>query len=135
MPAPSGTPLQNKLGFKPGSRVHLDGAPDGYLDLFPSRLDDVALVENPDEGALDAVHLFLKETAGLRPALAFYRTRIAPDGMVWVSWPKRASGVPSDVDGDAIRAAAFPLGFVDVKVCAVDATWSAQKLVIRKHLR
>jgi hypothetical protein len=84
---------------------------------------------------LPAAHLFVVDRARLADHLAVLRNKLAPDGQVWVSWPKKASGVPTDVTEDTIRRAALPLGFVDIKVCAIDATWSGLKLVIRKAFR
>ena len=80
-------------------------------------------------------HLFTKKKSELEKHLKVARTRIISDGMVWVSWPKKSSGIPSEVTEDTVREIALPLGLVDVKVCAVDETWSGLKLVIRKELR
>ncbi len=81
------------------------------------------------------VHLFTRKAAELGPQLAQYRHRIAPDGVIWVSWPKKAAKVPTDVTEDVVRELALPLGLVDVKVCAVDEIWSGLKLVIRLENR
>jgi len=81
------------------------------------------------------VHVFTSESAALQKHLGSLRREIAPDGVVWVSWPKKASGVPTDITEDTIRKLALPLGFVDIKVCAVDETWSGLKLMIRKTER
>jgi len=81
------------------------------------------------------VHTFAREAAALRQKLVSLRRAIAPDGVVWVSWPKKASGVPTDITEDTIRKLALPLGFVDIKVCAVDETWSGLKLMIRRTER
>jgi hypothetical protein len=91
-------------------------------------------VDQPPTG-LKAAHLFVTQAADLGRKLASLRRRLAPDGMVWASWPKKVSGVTTDITEDRIREIALPLGFVDVKVCAVDAVWSGLKLVIRKELR
>ena len=130
----SGTPLAKKLGYKPGQRAHLDGAPDGYAALLGGLPEGVEFLDAP-AAPLDLVHLFTASAADLRRKLARYRTLVADGGMVWVSWPKRAAKVPTDVTEDVVREIALPLGFVDVKVCAVDATWSGLKLVVRKELR
>jgi hypothetical protein len=138
MPAPagySGTPLAKKLGFKDGQRALLQGAvPEGYADMlaplppgvvFASRLSaDVALVQ-----------LFATERRELSERLQAFRRTLGPEAMVWVSWPKKSAKVPTDITEDVVREVALPLGFVDVKVCAVDATWSGLKLVVRKALR
>ena len=87
------------------------------------------------KGPLDAVHLFATERLKLKRALPQLIKRLAPAGMIWVSWPKKAAKVETDITEDVIRAEALPLGLVDVKVCAVDETWSGLKLVVRKELR
>ena len=127
--------LAQKLGYAPGQRACLVDAPAGYADLFEGPLAGVTFVEDPARGPLDLVHVFAAAYAGLPETLAYYRRQVEPAGAIWVSWPKKSSGVTSDVDGDAIRKAAFPLGLVDVKVCSVDATWSALKLVVRRSER
>jgi hypothetical protein len=81
------------------------------------------------------IHVFATERAALGNKLADYRNAIAPDGMLWLSWPKKASGVPTDLTDNVVRELALPLGLVDVKVSAIDATWSALKFVIRRELR
>jgi len=130
----SGTPLATKLGIKDGACVLLVAAPTGYEKTlaplpagvtFPARLSK----------ATDLVQHFAVRRSALGKALASYRTRLRPDAALWVSWPKRSSGVETDVTEDVIRELALPLGFVDVKVCAVDETWSGLKLVVRKELR
>ena len=129
----SGTPLAKKLGLKDGLTVLLAGAPDGYrkqLDV-PTSVRFASKLSN----AVDLVHLFATRRAQLVHALADYRLRLAPDAVVWVSWPKKSSKVPTDITEDTIREVALPLGFVDIKVCAVDEVWSGLKLVVRKELR
>jgi len=91
-------------------------------------------VDDPAKG-IDAAHVFVTESAVLDTRLKALRHQIAPDGQVWVSWPKKASKVPTDITEDTIRELCLPLGFVDTKVCAVDDVWSGLKLVIRKELR
>src|SRR5262245_42003448 len=130
----SGTPLAKKLGYISGLSVYLDGAPDGYAGLVEPLPDDVQFLAKPKKG-VRFVHLFTTCAADLAKKLKSYRTTIDPDGVVWVSWPKKASKVPTDVTEDVIREVCLPMGFVDVKVCAVDATWSGLKLMIRKELR
>lgn len=131
----SGTPLAKKLGYKPGQTVHLHAAPVGYLRQLA--LDDAKAftwLKQPDAG-VQLVHAFTTSQAELAKLLARYRRRLAPDGAIWISWPKKASRVPTDLTEDRIRDACLPLGLVDIKVCAVDETWSGLKLVIRKELR
>lgn len=131
----SGTPLWKKLGYRDGTAAHADGAPGGYVRLLalPAGVR-VAWVARPGR-AIAFVHLFSKRAAALRAKLRSYRGSMAPDGVLWVSWPKKASGVATDITEDVIRAAALPIGLVDIKVCAVDETWSGLKLMIRKELR
>jgi hypothetical protein len=130
----SGTPLVRKLGYAPGMRAYLDGVPDHYRSLLAGLPDGVHFLSKPTK-PLDFVHLFTTAANELGRKLTRYRKLLADDGMLWVSWPKKAAGVPTDLTEDAIREAALPLGFVDVKVCAVDTTWSGLKLVVRKELR
>lgn len=133
-PAPvgySGTPLPQKLGIKPGARVALVDAPRSFgLDLP----HDVALVDLRD-GDLDVVLWFIRERAALEEGLAATSGRIKPAGGLWIAWPKRASGVATDVTEDVVREVALPTGLVDNKVCAIDATWSGLRLVWRVELR
>lgn len=101
-----------------------------------AEIGDVGLEELPSPAAgLDAAHIFVTERAELERHLVVLLHAIAPAGFVWVSWPKRASKVPTDITEDTIRTVCLPMGYVDVKVCAVDATWSGLKLMIRKELR
>lgn len=130
----SGTPLAKKLGYQAGTVAHLVGVPDGYRMLLDPLPDGVTFSRTPS-ARVDLVHLFTRRRSDLLKRLAPLRTRIRTDAAVWVSWPKRASGIATDITEDTIRAVALPLGFVDVKVCAVDETWSGLKLVVRKELR
>ena len=130
----SGTPLAKKLGIREGERVVTIGQPADYATLV-SPLPDGAEIVSEMSRVVPFVHLFTTKRADLAKHLRRLRDRITPDGTVWVSWPKRASGVETDITEDTIRAEALPLGFVDVKVCAVDATWSGLKLVVRRELR
>lgn len=129
----SGTPLAKKLGLKDGLTVLLSGAPNGYRQQLdpPSSIRFVTKVS----GGVDLVQIFTTKRAIMARALAGYRQTLAPDAVVWVSWPKKASKVPTDITEDIIRQVALALGFVDVKVCAVDEVWSGLKLVVRKELR
>ena len=130
----SGTPLAKKLGFKPGQRAWFSDMPDSVrAEIDPAALGLILL--NAPEGGLAAAHVFVTARADLERLIAALRERLAPDGVLWVSWPKKASKVSTDITEDTIRAIALPSGFVDVKVCAVDDIWSGLKLVIRKALR
>jgi hypothetical protein len=130
----SGTPLAKKLGIKPASRVLAINPPPGYLDLLAPLPPDVQFGKNL-EPTTDLIHLFCIARAELKKELTKLRKQIRPDAAVWVSWPKKASKVPTDITEDVIREVALPIGLVDVKVCAVDEVWSGLKLVIRKELR
>jgi|SRR5580658_6205603 hypothetical protein len=131
----SGTPLWKKLGYAPGTRALAVGAPAGYKGLLglPSQVE-VAWLRRRGK-AMGFVHLFAVKALSLRDELGRLRREIAPAGVVWVSWPKKASRVPTDITEDRIREIALPMGFVDVKVCAVDETWSGLKLMIRRTER
>jgi hypothetical protein len=130
----SGTPLIKKLGITPGARVAILGAPDGFDDTLGELPQDVAVARRLG-GSRDVVIAFFTARRELERRLAAMRAAIAPDGMVWVAWPKKAAKVPTDVTEDVVRAVVLPTGLVDVKVCAIDATWSGLKVVIRKELR
>jgi hypothetical protein len=136
----SGTPLAAKLGLKDGMDVAFVALPAELSELAASR--DFASVARPDgwsrlEGRrrYDFVHGFSRERAEVEAALPLAQEAIRPDGVIWVSWPKKASKVPTDLTEDAIRDAALRLDLVDVKVAAVDEVWSGLKLVIRKDRR
>jgi len=129
----SGTPLAKKLGFKDGMTVWQSGIPDSVRALIEDQADIAWTTGSMDEPA--AAHIFTSERAEMEPLLKALRGSMAQDGFVWMSWPKKASKVPTDITEDVIRAAALPMGLVDIKVCAVDEIWSGLKLVIRKELR
>ena len=130
----SGTPLPRKLGIKPDANVLLVGAPQGFLALLGPLPAGVEFAARLTE-ATDIVHVFTTQKIELQKLLATYRTRVKPSAVVWVSWPKKAAKVPTDITEDTIREVALPMGFVDIKVCAVDEVWSGLKLMIRKELR
>ncbi len=130
----SGTPLAKKLSLKDGMTVWFEAMPDSVR----AEIDSYGLAfeqhDMPFQG-LNAAHIFVKERALLEQHLTALRTLIDPAGQVWVSWPKKASKVETDITEDTIRSVCLPMGFVDIKVCAVDAIWSGLKLTIRKELR
>jgi hypothetical protein len=130
----SGTPLAQKLGIKQGSIVLTVGAPSEYPSLLEPIPADVRFVSRLG-AATDIVHVFATSQAELGKLLAKFRAKLKPTGVVWVSWLKRAAKVATDITEDTIREVALPMGFVDVKVCAVNEVWSGLKLVIRKELR
>ena len=128
----SGTPLARKLGFKEGMRAAYVDAPEGFaIDDVPAGVE----ISRRLGGSKDLVVAFVTRRAQLERRLDALRRAIAPDGMVWVAWPKRASGVETDMTEDVVRDVALPVGLVDTKVCAIDETWSGLRLVIRKELR
>jgi len=124
----SGTPLLKKLGVKDSSRVLLVNAP-------AESPEELKCLPKNARGELDLALLFLKSQAELKRDYAKVAARISPDGMFWIAWPKKASGVVTDLTEDVIRNFALRTEFVDVKVCAIDETWSGLKLVIRKEHR
>ena len=130
----STTPLAKKLSLRDGQRVWFSGLPESVADEIDEYALELTFVADPAEG-VDAAHVFVSERAELERLLTKLRHQIAPDGQVWVSWPKKASKVPMDMTEDTIREVCLPLGLVDTKVCAVDDVWSGLKLVIRKELR
>ena len=125
----SGTPLVKKLGLKPGMACAAVEAPADYQDLLVDPPEDLVWKDR-SASDLDFVHLFVRDGEGLRERLADLRERIARDGMIWVSWPKGRPRVPALVDNNDVRAAGLAAGLVDVKICAVDETWSGLKFVI-----
>ena len=128
----SGTPLWKKLGYKKGMSAYVDGGPKNYLSLLALPADVVVTWLPKAKSDMEFVHLFATASK-LRTKLEFYRKRIVPGGVIWVSWPKKSSGVKSDITEDTIRDVALPMGLVDVKVCAVDEVWSGLKLMIRRR--
>lgn len=130
----SGTPLAGKLGIKPDFAVLVVNEPANYRQLLAPLPADVTFARKLTN-AVDLIHLFTKSAAELDAKLRAWRYAIKPDATIWISWPKKASKVATDITEDVIREVALTLGFVDVKVCAVDETWSGLKLVIRKELR
>ena len=130
----SGTPLAKKLGFTPPLTVWVSGAPEDYEAWLGELPAGVSLTSSSPR-AVEAAHLFVSKRAVLEQRLTTLRTRLRAAGFVWVSWPKKAAKVPTDITEDTIRNVALPLGFVDIKVCAVSDVWSGLKLVIRRSER
>ncbi|WP_159007734.1 DUF3052 domain-containing protein [Bradyrhizobium sp. S69] len=134
MAGASGKPVVEKLGIKPGFFIFTAGAPGAYEDIvgkLPAGVTIAAVLKAP----LDMVHVFAMQASGLAAHLRSARDAIAPDGMVWVSWPKKSSGIATDLSDVVVRQTALPLGLVDIKVCAIDDTWSGLKFVIPTGLR
>lgn len=128
------TPLAKKLGIKEASLVQAVNAPEDYEAMLDPLPPDVTIVENA-ASPVEMTHLFTNSRDELFSELARLRNLIRQDGAIWVSWYKKAAKLPTEITEDTIREAAFPLGLVDVKVCAVDERWSGLKLVIRKENR
>jgi hypothetical protein len=127
----SGTPLPKKLGFKPGTKVLLVGdVPKDYKTLV-SPLPERVTLASTGKAPHAAVHVFVTKRTELEKHLRELRKSLEPDGYAWISWPKKASRVPTNITEDVIREVCLPLGFVDIKVCAVSEVWSGLKLVIR----
>jgi hypothetical protein len=125
----SGKPLAAKLGLKPGQRTWRGAMPASVAEEIGDT--GATLLDRPEQG-LDVVHVFTTERATLADRLAELRPLLAPTGFIWVSWPKKAAKIPTDITEDTIREICLPMGLVDVKVCAVDSVWSGLKLMIRK---
>ncbi|MFT5557138.1 MAG: hypothetical protein ACI9P3_006597 [Bradyrhizobium sp.] len=129
MAGTSGKPIVQKLGLKPGFCIFVDGLSVPYRDIVGELPADLRIAKTA-RARLDAVHLFAAEARGLSARLRRYREAIAPDGMIWVSWPKKSSGVATDLTDVVVRETGLASGLIDVKVCAVDAVWSGLKFVI-----
>ena len=134
MPGYSGTPLVRKLGFKPDQEILLVAAPDDYMSWVQPLPEGARFVSALGEST-GAAHVFVTSAAVLAEELQRLRHVLNSSAFVWVSWPKKASKVETDITEDTIRALALPLGYVDIKVCAVTDVWSGLKLVVRKELR
>jgi hypothetical protein len=127
----SGTPLAKKLGYKASFRVAVMGAPKDYGDWLEPLPEGVTFESSPTDET-DLIHLFVTEKSELVKQLTGLRNGLEDKAGIWVSWPKKASKVPTDITDNVIREVAFPLGLVDIKVCAVSEVWSALKLVVRQ---
>ena len=130
----SGTPLARKLSLKDGMRVWWDGMPESVAAQIAAEGLQLELLAQP-EAPVDAAHIFVSERAQLEAKLHQLLPLLDRAGFIWVSWPKKASNLPTDISEDVIRDVALPTGLVDVKVCAVDQFWSGLKLMIRRENR
>ncbi len=132
----SGTPLAKKLGIKPGHRVVLSGAPDGFEEQLEGLPQDAAVVRDaPVGGHADVVVIFTVSRVELEARFAKLADVVFPSGGLWIAWPKRSSGVETDLTENVLREVGLPTGMVDNKVCAVDETWSGLRFVWRKENR
>jgi len=131
----SPNPLWKKLGYKAERTVYVHGAPKSYRgELKLPDEEAVVWLKKPERGVM-LIHAFSTSMAELRKLILEYRKLLAPDGSLWISWPKKAAKVETDVTEDRVREIARPIGLVDVKICAIDEVWSGLKLMIRKELR
>jgi hypothetical protein len=130
----SDTPLVKKLGVREGFRIFLLDAPQEYRALISPLPASVIFTATAD-AATNFAHVFATKRAELQRLLPHLRKKLPDDALLWISWPKKSSKVPTDVTENTIREVALPLGFVDIKVCAVTDVWSGLKLVVRKELR
>ena len=130
----SETPLPDKLGLKPRQRVSYVNAPDGFEGLLGELPDGVRVIDGLS-GPLDLIVCFVTSRRLFEQRLPALRRAMAPACMLWIAWPKKASGVKTDMTEDVVRAVALPKGLVDTKVCAIDETWSGLRLVIRTENR
>jgi len=128
------SPLATKLGIKIGTKIRPINAPEGYLTLVEP-LPPGTKVVGRLSGDTDIVHIFSSRRAEIAKALKAYREKLKPTAVVWVSWPKKAAKLQADITEDIVREIALPLGFVDIKVCAVTDIWSGLKLEVRQKLR
>ncbi len=134
MPGYSGSPLAKKLSLKDGQRVWWENVPDGVRSEIEKSGLALELLDAA-EAPIDAADIFVTSRLALEAAVQRLLPLLARAGFIWISWPKKASKLPTDISEDTIREVILPLGLVDVKVCAVDATWSGLKLMIRKERR
>jgi len=131
----SGTPLAVKLGLRAGHAVAVLGGPDGFAESLAAQAGVAARPDLNGDALFDVIVFFSPWRADLESELGDLREHMAPAGGLWIAWPKRAAKVPTDMSDTVVREVALPTGLVDNKVCAIDATWSALRLVIRRELR
>jgi hypothetical protein len=131
----SGTPLPRKLGIKPGHTVAFIAGPPGFTGSLGPLPGVRVAGEQAGDTSLDVIVAFLRWRLDLESQLPSLRRRMAPAGGLWIAWPKKAAKVETDITEDVVRDVALPTGLVDNKVCAIDATWSGLRLVIRRELR
>jgi len=131
----SGTPLPKKLGIKEGARLALVAAPDDFVESTLAPLPDQVELRRRARGPLDVIVFFTKSRADLERRFGRLASALQPAGALWIAWPKRSSGIDTDLTEDALREVGLPQGLVDTKVCAIDDTWSGLRFVIRKENR
>jgi hypothetical protein len=131
----SGTPLPKKLGIKEGARLALVAAPDDFVESTLAPLPDQVELRERARGPLDVIVFFTQSRADLERRFGKLASALDPAGALWIAWPKRSSGVETDLTEDVLREVGLPQGLVDTKVCAIDDTWSGLRFVIRKENR
>tara|TARA_R110000796_G_scaffold71409_2_gene162002 strand:+ start:61476 stop:61886 length:411 start_codon:yes stop_codon:yes gene_type:complete len=127
----SGSPLLKKLGIKDGFKIMVLNKPDYYWNLFDSLPSNLGVVDSQSEDLVDFIHFFTKSEEELQGKILNLKSQLKPTGMLWISWPKKASKVLTDIDDGIVRSIGLKSGLVDVKVCAVDEVWSGLKFVFR----
>ena len=131
----SKTPLIKKLGIKAGFNILILNAPDNYWPLMEELPEDIIISESPKDWHFDFIHFFSLSESHLNESIGSLKNHLKKEGMLWLSWPKKASKVPTDLNDMVVRNLGLSTGLVDVKVCAFDETWSALKFVFRKEDR
>ncbi|MTI87445.1 MAG: DUF3052 family protein [Balneolaceae bacterium] len=131
----SGTPLLRKLGIKPGYTIMTVHEPDHYFEILGKLPQATEVVDTDTDKAVDFIHVFCKDEESLHTSFPVLKEKLRKDGMIWVSWIKKASKIHSDITGNDVRELGLQIGLVDIKVCAVDDDWSALKFMYRKEDR
>lgn len=131
----SGTPLAKKLGLKSGFKIKTYSAPDHYQELFPDWPSAVETISDPGPESLDFIHVFAVDSSSLEECVPQAKLLMKKNGILWISWPKGSSGIPTDINRDSIREYVLKIGLVDIKVAAVDEKWSGLKFMYRKEDR
>lgn len=126
----SGTPLVKKLGIKSGDLIYVYHVPDGYMELLDPLPQDVSFKQKLS-GEFDFIHVFIKDLKSLQPTFLKMKKHLKKNGMLWISWPKKASKIETDLNENIIREIGLQTGLVDIKVCAVNDVWSGLKFVFR----
>ncbi len=126
----SGTPLARKLGIKEGFNCYFSNVPDYYFNLFEG-MPDINVIENPKAESIDFAHAFFMTAKDLEASIPEIKNTLRKTGSLWVSWPKKAAKLETDLDGNIVRKFGLDIGLVDVKVAAVDETWSGLKFMYR----
>lgn len=132
----SKTPLYKKLGYKPSLRICVYNPPENYISLFKDSPDGINIQNlHTEDNEIDIIHFFTKSKTNLISSFSKLASQITKDGVIWISWPKKSSKVPTDLDGNLVRSIGLSLGLVDIKVAAINDIWSGLKFVIRKENR